>query len=353
VVWKFHKNPIKPRFICAANSTSPTNVSKWLCSFFKVMFPTVNDLRVSKLKRKDVPCDSSWILKDFIAMVEVINNLNCSKSEIDKASPLLELWYFDFSILYTKIDLGNLKARMKVLINKMFNHMLKFHCFKFLMVQKIALNFRFMWLKNKTEINLFQNLHSFEVAEASDLISWLDFLINDLFIFFGQGVYRQCIGIPMGTTCAVYLAIFYLFTYEFDFIKRLLKSKTYVALHSLSLVYRFVDDLFVPNFPNFEKFMYLNQDTFGSGIYPKTSCELNCTSKGFSCNFLDLTMRQNPQGLSCDIFDKRFQLEYASIEMIRMPYVHSNISMTTKLGVINSQFYRFLKLCSCKKFVVF
>jgi hypothetical protein len=30
--------------------------------------------------------------------------------------------------------------------------------------------------------------------------------------------------------------------------------------------------------------------------------------------------------------------------MIRMPHVHSNISMTAKLGVINSQFYRFLRL---------
>jgi hypothetical protein len=47
------------------------------------------------------------------------------------------------------------------------------------------------------------------------------------------------------------------------------------------------------------------------------------------------------------------QPEYAGIEMIRMPHVHSNISMTAKLGVLNSQFYRFLRLCSCKKFFVF
>jgi hypothetical protein len=64
-------------------------------------------------------------------------------------------------------------------------------------------------------------------------------------------------------------------------------------------------------------------------------------------------VRQSPQGLSCDIFDKRSQPEYAGIEMIRMPHVDSNISMTAKLGVINSQFYRFLRLCSCKKFFVF
>jgi hypothetical protein len=140
-------------------------------------------------------------------LVEVINNLNCSRSEIDKASPLL-LQSFDFSTLYTKIDLMDLKARMRVLINKLFNWMLKLHRFKFLMVRKTALSFRFLWLKNKAEINMFENLHSFKVVEASDLISWLDFSLDNLFLCFGQGVYRQCIGIPMGTNCAVYLVNF-------------------------------------------------------------------------------------------------------------------------------------------------
>jgi hypothetical protein len=99
------------------------------------------------------------------------------------------------------------------------------------------------------------------------------------------------------------------------------------------MVSRPVDDLSVPNFPDFENFMYLNQDSFGSGIYPKTSCELNCMSKGFSRNFLSLAVRQSPQGLYCDIFDKRSQREYAGIEMVRMPHVHSNISITAKLGL--------------------
>jgi len=54
--------------------------------------------------------------------------------------------------------------------------MLELHCFKFLMVQKTALNFRILWLKNKAEVNLFENLDSFKVADASNLISCLDFL---------------------------------------------------------------------------------------------------------------------------------------------------------------------------------
>jgi len=93
-----------------------------------------------------------------------------------------------------------------------------------------------------------------------------------------------------------------------------------------------------------------------SSVKAVTNCissSSTCMSKGFSCSFLDLTVRQSPQGLSCDIFDKHSQPECAGIEMIRMPHVHSNISMTAKLGVINSQFYRFLRLCSCKKFFVF
>jgi hypothetical protein len=86
------------------------------------------------------------------------------------------------------------------------------------------------------------------------------------FVSFGHGVYIQCIGSPMGTNCVVYLANFYLFTYEFDFIKCLLKSNTCpLVIRRLSLVHRFVDDIFIPDFPAFVNSMYLNQDSFGSG----------------------------------------------------------------------------------------
>ncbi len=39
-------------------------------------------------------------------------------------------------------------------------------------------------------------------------------------------------------------------------------------LDSLYLVRRFLDDLFVPNFLDFENFMYLNANCFHTGIYP-------------------------------------------------------------------------------------
>ncbi len=85
-------------------------------------------------------------------------------------------------LIYVGIYNLSLIGCMRVLINKVFNRMLELHCFKFLMVQKTALNFRFLWLKNNAEIILFENLHSFNFSEASDLISWLDFLLDNLFL---------------------------------------------------------------------------------------------------------------------------------------------------------------------------
>ncbi len=65
------------------------------------------------LKKSNVPCVSSLILKDSMGVVDVIKQLNFSRLEVDKA-PLLVA----SSTLYTKIDLMDLKTCMKVLINK-------------------------------------------------------------------------------------------------------------------------------------------------------------------------------------------------------------------------------------------
>jgi hypothetical protein len=39
--------------------------------------------------------------------------------------------------------------------------------------------------------------------------------------------------------------------------------------------------------------------------------------------------------------------------MIKILHVHFNISLTAKLGVVNSRLYRFLRFYSWKKFLVF
>jgi hypothetical protein len=80
---------------------------------------------------------------------------------------------------------------------------------------QMVLNFISLWFKNKQEIVLF----CLKVLEVSDSVIWLELLMDNLFISFCHFAYRQIIGIPMGTNCAVFLANFSLFFYGFDFLK--------------------------------------------------------------------------------------------------------------------------------------
>ena len=46
----------------------------------------------------------------------------------------------------------------------------------------------------------------------------LTFLLDNIYIRFGSKLYRQIVGIPMGTNCEPLVADLYLFCYERDFI---------------------------------------------------------------------------------------------------------------------------------------
>ena len=45
----------------------------------------------------------------------------------------------------------------------------------------------------------------------------LHYLLDNIFIRFGSKLYRQIVGIPMGTKCALLVADLFLFYYERDF----------------------------------------------------------------------------------------------------------------------------------------
>jgi hypothetical protein len=52
----------------------------------------------------------------------------------------------------------------------------------------------------------------------------LEFLIDNIFVFFGGRVFQQTVVIPMGANCAPLLADLFLYSYEADFIQALLKK---------------------------------------------------------------------------------------------------------------------------------
>jgi hypothetical protein len=63
-----------------------------------------------------------------------------------------------------------------------------------------------------------------EVTWEKDLeqvISMLEFLIDSIFVSFGGILFQQVIGIPMGTNCAPLLADLFLYSYESEFLQKL------------------------------------------------------------------------------------------------------------------------------------
>ena len=71
----------------------------------------------------------------------------------------------------------------------------------------------------------------------------LDFLLNNIYIRFGSKLYRQIVGIPMGTYGASLVADLFLYCYERDFMFSLSEDNQADVIESLNSTSRYLDDL--------------------------------------------------------------------------------------------------------------
>ena len=53
----------------------------------------------------------------------------------------------------------------------------------------------------------------------------LEIVIDNIYVVFGIQVFQQSVGIPMGTNCAPLLADLFLYSYEAEFIQKLVREK--------------------------------------------------------------------------------------------------------------------------------
>ena len=61
----------------------------------------------------------------------------------------------------------------------------------------------------------------YQLWSCQNVCDALSFLLENIYIRFGTKLYRQIVGIPMGTNCAPLVADLFLFCYERDFMKYL------------------------------------------------------------------------------------------------------------------------------------
>ena len=76
-----------------------------------------------------------------------------------------------------------------------------------------------------------------------DIKAMLEFLIDKIFVVFGNQVFQQFVWIPVGTYCAPLLADLFLYTYEVEFIQKLLHEKKKFLAVAFNSTFRYIDDV--------------------------------------------------------------------------------------------------------------
>ena len=116
-------------------------------------------------------------------------------------------------------------------------------------------------------------------------------------VFAGK-VFKQIVGIPIWINCAPLLADIFLYSYEAEFIQSLLSTGRKQLASRFNFTYRYIDDVFSINNPEFEN--YLGQ------MYPVELEIKDTTESSISASSLDLLLSIGRDGqLHTSIYDKR------------------------------------------------
>ena len=105
-----------------------------------------------------------------------------------------------------------------------------------------------------------KNTDSTKKLSDTDIITMLEFLIDNIFIMFGERIFQQTVGIPTGTNYILLLSDLLLYSHEADFIQGLLKKIEKKLVRSFNFTFRYIDDI-----------LSLNNSRFGDSfdlIYP-------------------------------------------------------------------------------------
>ena len=105
-----------------------------------------------------------------------------------------------------------------------------------------------------------KSLKKYHAWSCQNVCDALTFLLDNIFIRFGTKLYRQVVGIPMGTNCAPLVADLFLFCYEMNFMMSLSDVKQADVIDALHTTSRYLDDILNINNVYF--------DNMVSQIYP-------------------------------------------------------------------------------------
>ena len=147
----------------------------------------------------------------------------------------MSLQVYDISTLYTNLDLHEVK---KSLFELLFSESNKYICIGLFKTKKS------FFAKKK-----YNGYYCLDINEFKDAV---EFILQNTYITFGGLVLQQAKGIPMGGNCSSQIADQFLCFREFLYMKSLIKQKKFSLARLLSDNSRYVDDLGILNYRNFD-----------------------------------------------------------------------------------------------------
>ena len=163
----------------------------------------------------------------------------------------------------------------------------------------------------------------------------LTFLLDNIYIRFGTMLFRQNVGIPMGTNCAPLVADLFLFCYERDFMMSLSVENQSEINEAFSSTSRYLDELLNIDNTHFDGLI--------SQIYPPELQLNKADSSDTEAAFLDLHLSIVDGFVSCKICDKRDDFDF---EIVNFPFLDGDVPHAAFYSVYISQLIRFTRVSS-------
>ena len=168
-----------------------------------------------------------------------------------------------------------------------------------------------------------ENPKKYHAWTCQNVCDALTFLLDNIFIRFGTKLYRQVVGILMGTNCAPLVADLFLFCYERDFMMSLSDDKQAHDIDVFNTTSRYLDDILNINNVYF--------DNMVSQIYP-SELQLNkANTSDTEAAFLDLHLSISNDIVSTKIYDKRDDFDF---EIVNFPFIDGDVPHSTRGGSI-------------------
>ena len=158
----------------------------------------------------------------------------------------------------------------------------------------------------------------------------LIYLLDNIYIRFGTKLYRQIVGIPMGTNCAPLVTDLFLFCYERDFMTSLSDVKQAEIIEAFKSTSRYLDDLLNIDNPYFEGMV--------NRIYPPELQLNKANTSDTEAQLLDLNLSNSKGFVSSNIYDKRDDFDF---DIVNFPFLDGDVPRSTPYGVYISQLIRF------------